>query len=88
VRRPAAIAYREEMTDPGTDFEDLADQLDRDERDPEVPSADAVEQSIPANPTGRPSPPGRPGALDLGLEVDEGDAVEQAQAVDLDDDYR
>jgi len=69
------------MTD---EFEDRVpdDHLEPEERDPEAPTADAVEQAILANPVDE------DGEVHRGLEVGEYDAVEQAHVVDLDDDYR
>jgi hypothetical protein len=65
--------------------EDLtpADHLDAEERDLEAPEADAVEQATPADPAAA-------GRVDVarGLEVNEYDAWEQAQVVEMDDDYR
>jgi hypothetical protein len=69
------------MTQPGEDLA-LGDHLAPDERDPEAPDADAVEQAIPADPAERPE------EVHRGLEVNEWDAVEQAHVVNLDDDYR
>lgn len=51
------------------------------ERDIEAPSADAVEQAVPANPADESA------EVHRGLEVGEWDAVEQAVVVDFDDDY-
>ena len=64
--------------------EDLAPgpHLTPDERDPEAPDDDAVEQATVANPVDAPA------EVHRGLEVGEWDAVEQAAIVDLDDDYR
>jgi hypothetical protein len=59
------------------------DHLDADERDIEAPEADAVEQATPANPAA-----GARGDNPRGLEVDEYDAWEQSQVVEIDDDYR
>ena len=56
-------------------------------RDPEVPEADALEQSepvVPEAPQGT-SPAPRP---KVGFEVPEADAIEQAQEVPEDDDWR
>jgi hypothetical protein len=49
---------------------------------PEAPEADAVEQGLPADPSLRPD------EVHRGLEVDEGDAVEQSRVVPLDDEDR
>jgi hypothetical protein len=65
-----------------TEPEDWEDSLDPEERDPEAPPEDALEQATPANPADRPS------ELHRGLEVGEWDAIEQARVVDLDEDYR
>jgi len=64
--------------------EDLAPghHLTPEERNPEAPETDAVEQATPANPADEPS------EVHRGLEVDEYDAVEQSRVVDFDDDYR
>jgi hypothetical protein len=64
--------------------EDLipGDHLGPEERDPEAPAADAVEQATPANPAEDVA------EVHRGLEVSEYDAVEQAHIVDLDEDYR
>jgi hypothetical protein len=69
------------MTQPGEDLA-LGAHLAPDERDPEAPDADAVEQAIVADPSEE------PGEVHRGLEVGEWDAVEQAHVVNLDDDYR
>ena len=71
-----ALAAVEEDRTPG-------DRLEAGERDIEAPEADAVEQATPADPsavTGQDVP--------RGLEVNEYDAWEQSQVVQLDDDYR
>ena len=67
------------------DGEDLTPQhhLSADERDIEAPEADAVEQATPADPA-----VGGRVESQRGLEVDEYDAWEQSQVVELDDDYR
>lgn len=64
--------------------EDLApgDHLDPEERDPEVPTPDAVEQATVANPADAEA------EVHRGPEVNEWDALEQGRVVDLDDDYR
>ncbi|HEX5740680.1 MAG TPA: hypothetical protein VFY17_03885 [Pilimelia sp.] len=64
-------------------YEDLTlpDHLAADERDIEAPDNDAFEQARAANPADEPDEPR------LGLEVSDWDAAEQAQIVDLDDDY-
>jgi hypothetical protein len=64
--------------------EDFApsEHLGPDERDPEAPQADAMEQAIVADPA-RDEPD-----VHRGLEVGDWDAVEQARVVDLDEDYR
>ena len=69
------------MTQPGEDLA-LGAHLAPDERDPEAPAADAVEQATIADPTEHPE------EVHRGLEVNEWDALEQAQVVRLDDDYR
>ncbi len=71
------------MTDP--EFSDRGASLDPAERDIEAPDADALEQRIPADPAEaaeeQPPQPSR------SLEVNDWDALEQAQVVDLDDEY-
>jgi len=68
------------MTDP--EFSDRGASLDPDERDIEAPDADALEQRIPADPAEeQPPQPSRR------LEVNDWDALEQAQVVELDEDY-
>jgi hypothetical protein len=64
--------------------EDLTPEshLDAEERDIEAPEADAVEQATPADPAAARV------EMVRGLEVNEYDAWEQAQVVELDDDYR
>ncbi|SDY22904.1 hypothetical protein SAMN05444365_1011131 [Micromonospora pattaloongensis] len=64
--------------------EDLApsEHLSAEERDPEAPAADAVEQATMANPADQDT------EIRRGFEVDEWDAMEQARVIDLDDDYR
>jgi hypothetical protein len=64
--------------------EDLApsDHLTPDERDPEAPEADAVEQATVAGWSDDDADVSRD------IEVNEYDAMEQARVVDLDDDYR
>ena len=69
------------MTQPDEDLDPGA-HLAPDERDPEAPDGDAVEQATVANPADEPD------EVHRGLEVNEWDAVEQAHVVDLDDDYR
>ncbi len=69
------------MAQPGEEFEP-EDHLEPDERDPEASPEDAVEQATPANPAEEPI------EVHRGLEVGEWDAIEQAQVVDLDEDYR
>jgi hypothetical protein len=75
------------MTTPEEDrgIEEIEPQphLVPEERDPEAPDEDLVEQATPANPAEQPV------TVHRGLEVSEYDAVEQARVVDLDgDDYR
>jgi hypothetical protein len=69
------------MGQPDEDFAP-SDHLTPDERDPEAPESDAVEQSIVADPA-RDEP-----EVHRGLEVDDWDAMEQARVVDMDEDYR
>jgi hypothetical protein len=60
-----------------------AEALDPDERDPEAPVDDAYEQNMPADPTEVPE------RVRVPPDVNEADALEQAQVVELeDDDYR
>jgi hypothetical protein len=70
------------MTQPGEDLH-APDGLYTASRDVEAPDADAMEQALPADPADRadvrPSVP---------FDVNEADAIEQAQSVELDDDYR
>lgn len=68
------------MTSP--DEVEPSDYLAPEERDPEAPPADAVEQAMPADPTVEREPVRR------GFEVGEYDAVEQARVVEFDDEYR
>ncbi|WP_422772632.1 hypothetical protein ACN28C_06375 [Plantactinospora sp. WMMC1484] len=71
------------MAQPDEDFAP-GDHLTPDERDPEAPPADAVEQATVADPSVEDQP-----SVQRGLEVDEWDAMEQARVVGLqDDDYR
>jgi hypothetical protein len=74
------------MTTPYEAPEDVApsEHLDPDERDIEAPEADAVEQATPATPVDA----NEPLVFNRSLEVNEYDALEQAQVVDLDEDYR
>jgi hypothetical protein len=60
----------------------FTDDLTPEERDPEAPAADAVEQATVADPTDGTE------EVHRGLEVDDWDAVEQARVVGFDDDYR
>jgi hypothetical protein len=53
-----------------------------DERDPEAPAADLVEQATPVDPAELPT------EVHRGLDVGEWDAIEQSRVVELDDDYR
>lgn len=69
------------MADPDEDFAPEA-HLAPEERDPEAPAEDAVEQATVAAPADTDS------EVHRGLEVDEWDALEQARVVELDDDYR
>jgi hypothetical protein len=69
------------MTMPDEDLSPSS-HLEPDERDPEAPTVDAVEQATAANPVDAPE------QLPRGLEVGEYDALEQSRIVDLDDDYR
>lgn len=71
------------MTQPDEDFLLLEEHRDPAERDIEAPTADAEEQATPANPADE-----APGQLRVPFESSEYDAVEQAVAVDLDDEYR
>lgn len=69
------------MTEPDEILEPT-EHLVPEERDPEAPAADAVEQATPADPSLRPD------EVRQGLEVGEYDAVEQSRIVELDDEYR
>lgn len=70
------------MGQPDEDFAP-SDHLTPDERDPEAPPADAVEQATVAGPVDGDTEPHR------GLEVADWDAVEQSRVVATDeDDYR
>ncbi|MBO4207038.1 hypothetical protein [Micromonospora echinofusca] len=69
------------MGQPDEDFAP-GDHLSPDERDPEAPAHDAVEQAMVADPAEEEPVPHR------GLEVDDWDAMEQARVVGPDDDYR
>jgi hypothetical protein len=70
------------MANPDEDFA-LEDHLTPEERDPEAPPEDAVEQATAADPAADREP-----EVHRGLEVDEWDALEQARVVELDDEYR
>lgn len=67
------------MTAPEEEFTP-DEHLDPDERDLEAPPEDVVEQAIPADPRSRPV------EIHRGLEVDEYDAIEQGQVVNIGDD--
>jgi hypothetical protein len=70
------------MAQPEEDFAP-SDHLAPEERDPEAPAADAVEQATSTDPADGDAEPSR------GLEVDDWDAMEQARVVTGDeDDYR
>jgi hypothetical protein len=69
------------MTMPDEDLTP-SDHLTPEERDPEAPAHDAVEQAISANPADD-AP-----EVHRGLEVNDYDAIEQAHVVDLDEEYR
>ena len=69
------------MAEPDEDFA-LDDHLTPEERDPEAPQEDAVEQATVVDPADREP------EVHRGLEVGEWDALEQARVVDLDDEYR
>jgi hypothetical protein len=74
-RKEAAMGQPDEDFAPG-------DHLTPDERDPEAPESDAVEQAIVADPArDEPEVHGR-------FEVADWDAIEQARVVDMDEDYR
>ncbi|MFY1688733.1 hypothetical protein [Plantactinospora sp. WMMB782] len=71
------------MGQPDEDFAP-GDHLSPEERDPEAPAEDAVEQATVANPNAD-----EQSTVQRGLEVDEWDAMEQARVVGTeDDDYR
>ncbi len=61
--------------------------LEPDERDPEAPEADAVEQATTADPTEPGDEVPEDTEVHPGLEVNDWDAVEQARIVDLSDEY-
>jgi hypothetical protein len=69
----------------GQPEEDFApgEHLEPEERDPEAPADDAVEQATVADPAEEEG-----SDLHRGLEVDDWDALEQARVVGPDDDYR
>jgi hypothetical protein len=67
------------MTQPGEDLHELDVPLDEVVRDLEAPDADALEQVWPADPQRISEQPQVP------LEASEGDAIDQARVVDLDD---
>ncbi|TDC65435.1 hypothetical protein E1258_05570 [Micromonospora sp. KC207] len=70
------------MGQPDEDFTP-SDHLAAEERDPEAPAADAVEQAASTDPADGEGEPSR------GLEVSDWDAMEQARVVAGDeDDYR
>ncbi|HYN96648.1 MAG TPA: hypothetical protein VES42_22625 [Pilimelia sp.] len=69
------------MTQPGEDLA-LGAHVTPDERALEAPAQDAVEQATVANPVHDVV------EVHRGLEVAEWDAVEQAQIVEFDDEYR
>jgi hypothetical protein len=73
--RRAAMGQPEEDFAPG-------DHLIPEERDPEAPADDALEQATVADPA-RDEP-----EVHRGFEVTDWDAVEQARVVDVDEDYR
>ena len=70
------------MTQPDEDLLALDERLDPDVRDPEASPADAIEQTLPANPSDRPfTRQERP------WDANEYDAIEQDREVDLSDEY-
>ncbi len=72
------------MTQPGEDLHELDNPDLADGRSLEAPEADAYEQAVSADPAALPA------ELRLAPDVNEADAYEQSQVVDLDvdDDYR
>jgi hypothetical protein len=70
------------MTQPGEDLHELDGPELTEGRSVETSDADAYEQAVPATPSRLPA------ELRLTSEVNEADAFEQSQVVDLDDDYR
>jgi hypothetical protein len=70
------------MTEPDEDVLILDAHLDPDERDIEAPDADAVEQATPVDPAAQPV------EVRIPFEANEYDVLEQAQIVELDDEYR
>jgi hypothetical protein len=81
VREAPADGKEAAMSQPEEEFAPSA-HLAPEERDPEAPADDAVEQAIVADPA-RDEPDVR-----RGLEVGDWDAMEQARVVDMDEDYR
>jgi hypothetical protein len=71
------------MTGPGEDYVSN-DHLDPDQRGPETPAADAVEQATPADPFDQPVETLETHAHP---DVNEYDAVEQTHPVDVGDEY-
>ena len=66
------------MTEP----DDLDNGAEPTELGLEAPEADTAEQGVPADPAQRPD------EVHRGLDVDEGDALEQSRVVELDDEER
>ena len=76
------------MTEPEEDFSadeefEAEDEVDPAERDLEAPPEDAAEQATPADPADVPL--AEQMEVHRGLEVDEADAIEQSQVVNLED---
>jgi len=78
-RRPADPEGGD-MGQPEEDFTPR-EHLAPEERDPEAPDVDAVEQAIIADPAAE------EGEVHRGMEIADWDAIEQARVVDLEDDY-
>lgn len=69
------------MTMPEEDREP-GEHLEPDERDPEAPAEDAIEQATTVTPEDSDL------AVSRNLEVNEWDALEQSRVVEVEDDYR
>jgi hypothetical protein len=74
------------MTEANEEFEP-GRHLDPEERDPEAPVEDAVEQATEVEPGDMTEPADTDDEIDRGLEVNEYDAAEQAHVVQPEEDY-